>query len=145
MVQQQADLIAQAIGLRVELRSKELALAIMANLIATTPVLTGFARTNWVPTFDGPFVGLAGTKREARSGILDTGPQGSGLTAIVSQLPGGGRLKKKVGLGFRPGKSIFITNNVTYIQKLNAGSSTKAPAGFVQMAIADAQKRVGAG
>jgi hypothetical protein len=42
----------------------------------------------------------------------------------------------------KPGESIFIVNAVDYIEKLNGGSSTQAPAGFVERAIMLGQKYV---
>lgn len=41
--------------------------------------------------------------------------------------------------GSKPGEDIHITNNVPYIVPLNEGHSTQAPAGFVELAIADGQ------
>ena len=45
-------------------------------------------------------------------------------------------------LGYRlaAGKT-FVTNNVPYVLQLNDGSSTKAPAGFVQLAVVKAAEQ----
>jgi hypothetical protein len=43
----------------------------------------------------------------------------------------------------KPGQSIYVQNNASYIKRLNEGSSTQAPAGFVEAAILFARKIVG--
>lgn len=103
-----------------------LALNVTANLIETTPVDTGWARANWVPKIGSPRTHTAGTRAAAEDGKIDRGPQADGTFAV---------------LGYKLGPSIFISNNVPYIKKLNAGSSTKAPAAFIQSAILRAVKQ----
>lgn len=107
----------------VENTAVQLTTEITAELIKTTPVDTGWARSNWVPNIDAPFPNTAGVKTD-----IDPGPQQDGLARVVSsyQFP----------------RSIFITNNVPYITELNEGWSAQAPAGFVQNAIAKAIKAV---
>lgn len=98
------------------------------GLQAATPVDTGFAVTNWVPSVGGPFEGTAGTRAEAEDGHLDHGPAAAGLAAIRAyELEQG---------------DVFDTNNVDYIEKLNAGSSGQAPAAFVQAEIVGAIESV---
>lgn len=87
-----------------------LGLAIHANLTETTPVDTGWARSNWQMS--------AGSPIESTLGLPGT----SGVPPLV------------VGYQLRQGP-IYITNNVPYIQRLNEGYSQQAPAGFVQAAI----------
>jgi len=107
---------------------KKVVLDIVANLVSSpdtgygTPVDTGWARSNWVPSIGQAFGGTAGTKAAAEAGILDTGAQQRGLAQVAAAY----RLTQG---------SIFISNNVPYIARLNEGSSQQAPAGFVQNAI----------
>lgn len=75
------------------------------DLIGATPVLTGLAQSNWQVTLDAP---------------------AEGIVAIGS--------RPTVPLPSRQ-QTIYITNNVPYIEFLNEGSSSKAPAGFVEAAI----------
>lgn len=103
-----------------------LTLEITANLKAPaseggTPVDTGWARANWVPSVGSSFVGTAGTRKQAEGGNIDSSPQSAGEVRVALY---------KAGQG-----STFITNNVDYIVDLNGGSSKKAPRGFVQVAI----------
>lgn len=89
-----------------------------------TPVDTGFARANWVPSISVPFASVAGSQ-QAVSGATAQ----SGLALIATRYM------------LRDGPA-FVSNNVKYIQRLNAGSSTQSPPAFVQKAIADAVRNV---
>lgn len=106
----------------VERRVTQLALDIVANLVAApseggTPVDTGWARANWQPSI--------GKRAEAAVGSPDSvtgAAQSAGLSALLAWK-------------LSSGAKIYITNNVPYIGRLNRGSSQQAPAGFVQAAI----------
>ena len=84
------------------------AVNVQAELVEATPVDTGFAAANWQLTIGEP-----------ADGTVD-------LSGSVADLAG-----YTIDQG-----SVFSTNNASYIQRLNAGSSTQAPAGFVELAIA---------
>lgn len=99
----------------------KIVLDIVANLQEATPVLTGWARANWVPSLTRPFDQVAGSAAEAKQGTLDLQPQQTGMAEVL-------------GYRLRAG-SVFVSNNVPYITRLNEGHSQKAPAGFVQDAI----------
>lgn len=100
---------------------QRIALNVVANLQEDTPVDTGWARANWIPQIGAPFSGTAGSREQAEAGQLDTATQQVGIA--------------KVATGYRLGPPIFVTNNVPYIERLNEGSSSQAPAAFVQAAI----------
>jgi hypothetical protein len=98
---------------------KQITLDVTANLIETTPVDTGWARANWIPSI-GPREGVAGT-RENISGA----EQEIGKAQVVTEY--------KIEMG-----EVHVSNAVPYVQSLNDGHSQQAPAGFVQAAIAKA-------
>jgi hypothetical protein len=103
-----------------------LALDVTANLVETTPVDTGWARSNWVPAIGVPFLADIAPGRATEQMVA--GGVGRQQSAIVT-----------VAATYRLGRgSVFVSNNVPYITDLNNGTSRKAPAGFVQMAIAKA-------
>lgn len=99
---------------------RRLTLNVTANLIEDTPVDTGWARANWVPSIGVPRRQTAGTRAAAEDGRIDYGPQAAGLADVA---------------GYKLGPTIFVSNNVPYITRLNEGSSRQAPAAFVQAAI----------
>jgi hypothetical protein len=86
-----------------------LAFEVHANLTHDTPIDTGWAAANWIP------------------GFIDSNPQASpgaaaaGLAAIAAYTLERG--------------SIVIANPVPYVRWLNYGTSHKAPAGFVEIAV----------
>jgi len=95
--------------------------ALNNNLKEDTPKLTGYAENNWVANVGKAFTGTAGNRKDAEAGQLDFAPRILGLAKIVGyKLPQG---------------TIHITNNITYIEVLNTGTSKKAPALFVEQAI----------
>lgn len=91
------------------------------QLVAATPVDTGYARANWRPSINVPAV-------VPISALDPTGAQTAARIKTVSRLA-------------RIGDEVWIANNAPYIGKLNQGSSPQAPAGFVQSSVADATQR----
>ncbi len=104
---------------------KKITLDVTANLRIVTPVDTGWARANWIPTI--------GTPASSRGNPASRADKLSGASAAsAEQSASMGNVASSYTIS--QGKT-FVTNNVPYIQKLNNGSSQKAPAGFVQGAI----------
>jgi hypothetical protein len=93
-----------------------MALGIHGRLVEGTPVDTGWARSNWLPS-----VGTPRAETVGEPGSLNAGAADLGKLEVADW-----------GIANGP---IYITNNVPYIQRLNAGSSKQAPAGFVESAI----------
>lgn len=98
-----------------------LALNVHSELVVSTPVDTGWARANWVPSVGVPFEETAGTREQAQAGSVNQGPSSAGSARVLGYTLDQG--------------TIFISNNVPYIVFLNDGSSAQAPAGFVQAAV----------
>ena len=102
----------------------KITLDVTANLIEATPVDTGWAQANWVPS-----VGKR-SRRRARSFPGRT-PSAFVQAAVAKQSVG---QAQAAGYKLERGR-VFVSNNVPYILRLNDGSSQKAPAGFVQRAV----------
>lgn len=81
------------------------------------PVATGHSQANWIVSHGAPHLGVVGSRK-----AVDASASPSSLSAVLA-LP---------SLLNAP---TFLVNSVDYIGKLNDGSSTQAPAGFVQRAI----------
>lgn len=94
----------------------DMALRIHGALVEGTPVDTGWARSNWLPS-----VGVPRGETVGAPGALDQGPARVGQSEVA-------------GWGIQDGP-IYIANNVPYIRRLNGGSSNQAPAGFIEAAV----------
>ena len=90
-------------------------LSVNEKLVETTPVKTGFARASWIPSVGAPSSSVGGSP-EAPS----TGPQSAGQASVATN----GQVR-----------TLHITNNTEYIQKLNDGHSSQQPALFVERSI----------
>jgi hypothetical protein len=95
---------------------RAVALVVDGELAITTPVDTGRARANWLPSLNSP------DTRQVQPG----------------QKP---NLEKSIS-SYKISDKILITNNLPYIRKLNDGSSKQAPAGFVDAAIAKGKRAI---
>ena len=94
------------------------ALTVNQTVILATPVDTGHARANWQIGIDAPI-----------TEEIDEDDEG-GLTTVARNA--------SIIRSATPRKAIVLSNNVPYINLLNEGSSSQAPAQFVQLAILDA-------
>ena len=107
----------------------KITLDVTANLVETTPVDTGWARANWVPSVGTPVVkNLKGAERIVSAAAAE---QAAGQAQAIGYKLARGR--------------VFVSNNVPYILRLNDGYSQQAPSGFVQMAIRKAVTQAGRG
>ncbi len=93
----------------------ETAIAVSQTVILATPVDTGRARANWQLEIGAP----------ARTQLDRVDPSGQQTMAENNTRA---RTRKL-------GQDIFISNNLDYITPLNEGTSSQAPAGFVEMAV----------
>ena len=102
-----ADVDALIARLRAEVATvgKSLILEIDAELREATPVDTGHARANWVPSVGVPFTGED-----------DGAAHDAGVAAVLAYSLGDGDLHE--------------SNNVPYIGRLIGGSSSQAPPGW---------------
>lgn len=94
----------------------QLALSIHGRLVEETPKDTGWAASNWVPQIGSRFASVVGTPQS-----IDSSQQATGVAQLM-----------RWNLNRGPA---FISNNVEYIQVLNAGHSSQAPAMFVEKII----------
>lgn len=88
---------------------RAVALVVDSELVNNTPVDTGRAKNNWLPSLN-----------VSDNRLLEASEVNVGAGALGS-------------FTFRD--TILFTNNLPYIRSLNDGSSEKAPAGFVDNAI----------
>lgn len=109
--------LSNAVGKNADKLVRKVALAVDAAVVLATPVDTGRARSNWQVD-------------------LNTEPSGT-LPEPVTPQEGVNRSlneAKEKAAAYKTGDVIHITNNLTYIGRLNEGWSAQAPAGFVEEA-----------
>lgn len=99
----------------VEKGLRKVALKIDSELVNSTPVDTGRARSNWLPAFDRP-----------AEGTVPPSTPGIALATVAA---------KVASFDLDKNTSIHLTNNLPYIKRLDEGSSQQQPAGFVRRAI----------
>lgn len=104
--------------------SCEVALAIVTDLAPKTPVDTSKALSNWR-------VGI-GQKPALAIPPHSPGRHGSSQEASVAATISEAKAKLAAK---KPGETIWISNVLPYIRRLNEGYSKQAPAGFVERAI----------
>lgn len=85
-----------------------------------TPIDTGWASSNWLPTIDRPATTPTGSKQ-----AVSTAESDQGIAALKR-------------FRYRPNAVIYVTNNVPYITELDKGFSGQQSSGFVQRAIVQA-------
>ncbi len=110
---------------------KEVLIAIINRVAELTPVDTGKARSNWmvgVGTPPGgtrmPFSPIPSRWRKPypRGGSRSERRNLLGVTSAAQ-----GALK-----GYKDGESVYIVNNLPYIERLDSGYSPQSPAGFIR-------------
>lgn len=117
---------AEALTKNVNVLTRNTARAILNRLSVSTPVDTGEAVSNWQVALNGPpanplppyVPGEGGSTRSMNAKAM--------LQTARSIIP------KFYAVN---GDTLFIGNTAPYIERLNKGSSTQAPAGFVEDAI----------
>ena len=112
---------AQQTGIRFDQIVRKVTIDITRDLMLATPVDTGLARSNW----------FFGNDRV------------SDVEATASK-NGGPSIKRALAwaAGLKAGGIFYITNNLSYILKLEFGSSKQAPAGMARVTVARWQKIV---
>jgi len=134
LIQFTADLEAFAKQIGVELGTvvKKTTLDLLGKIVARTPVKTGRARGSWIVSLDtssetslppGDYPAYHESSSAANAAVSVATPELDVLTA-----PGG-----------NPYRTVWISNNLPYIQPLNDGHSTQAPAGYVEMTVAEVE------
>lgn len=96
-------------------KMQKVALTIDSVLVLSTPVDKGRARANWLPSLNQPETKVL--EEEDKTG-----------TKTISKA-------EALMLTVNIDDTIYISNNVPYIGKLNDGYSKQAPKGFVEKAV----------
>lgn len=101
---------------------QQLAERVVEVVATSTPVLTGQAAGNWTTRLNQP------------ASDWDEGPSAASNSIATA---------KAALAGLQPGQTIYITNNVPYIVKLNKNYSPQAPSQYVEMSVVTAIHSLG--
>ena len=107
---------------------RKIAFDLGARVIMRTPVRTGRARGNWIMGIGSPVI----RTREIEDNKTPANEQGKGNSISKTNMLGA-----MMDYDPQSQQSIFITNSVPYIGKLEYGSSQQAPAGMVRITVAE--------
>ena len=134
--------LAQTLSVRANEAKKTLASTIENDLLQVTPVDTGQAVSNWQVTLTAPAEDPIAPYAPAREGYMK---QSKGVRTWThrddpSQIRADNssaalEVSRPIIAAAQPSQPIFITNALDYIEVLNQGHSTQAPALFVDRAI----------
>jgi hypothetical protein len=126
--------IAVEVGLGGDSVVRKAALACDQAVVTATPVDKGTARSNWIVQVD-----------TASEEVIPAYLEGKAGTTAAANVQGALDQASRTVAGYDGDVSseIHITNNLPYIAKLNAGTSSQAPAGYVEDGVAAAVAAIG--
>jgi hypothetical protein len=101
---------------------KKVAIDVMTSVVNKSPVDTGRFRGNWQ-------IGIG-----AVNGETDSAEDKSGNNAI-------NKAQSKL-IGFKSGRTIFISNSLPYAQRLENGYSKQAPLGMVRLTVIETKRKL---
>lgn len=116
---------------RVEATVKRVAAQVDRTAVLATPVDTGRARSGWVPSLNVAVEQVREPVEAGGRGSSGRARSNSNLAEIVQRI-------REYDLD--RDHAIFLTNIVSYIGRLNKGSSAQAPAGMTKLAIQAGQE-----
>lgn len=102
----------------------QVALTILGDLVYVTPVDTSKALSNWQASLDEPPSDSIQPYYPGEQGSTQRASAQAALNAA-----------KAILRGKKPGDTIYLSNLLPYIRRLNDGYSAQAPAGFVERAV----------
>lgn len=134
----QIDTLNEHVPLAAGELKKDAVRAIVKGLTEVTPADTGGAISNWLVSNDLPEIAIVPPFAPSPRGRMVNGkwmhsvdPE---VTAHANVSPTQEAAEAAIEASL-PGQSLFIANSLPYIEKLDQGSSTQAPYGFVDRAV----------
>ncbi len=102
----------------------QVALTVLGDLVYITPVDTSQALSNWQVNLNDPASDKIPPYYPGEQGSTQRASAQAALQAARAVLR-----------GKKPGDTIYLSNVLPYIKRLNNGYSAQAPAGFVERAV----------
>lgn len=131
----QLDQFAKRVRLSGTTVAKRVAFDVFGRIVRRTPVDTGRARASWnISTNQADRSVVGEVRTRLKSGThAPKGLQQRAVKSAVNALQN----KNLMGLQVKSGDTIWISNNLPYIVKLEEGHSKQAPAGMVAVSLAE--------
>ena len=127
---------AKRAGLSVNQTVVSVALELFGSVIKDTPADTGRARGNWQCSIGSPKSGVLSGDSESETETPAPNGDGPKTAAAIQDV-------RNVALKLLPDQTIFLTNNLVYIRRLEYdGWSSQSPAGMVRKNVARIQQIV---
>ncbi len=111
---------------------RKVALAADQAVVLATPVDTGRARSNWIASVGSP-------SRDTNEAFV---PGEKGSTGAANSAAAIAQATGAIKNVRREEQSIYISNNLPYIGRLNEGHSAQAPSGFIEQGVKAAAAKV---
>lgn len=109
--------------------TRTVALAADQVVVMETPVDTGRAKSNWIVSLGSPASATIEPYAEGEAGSTAQSNESAAMAQAEQVI---GRYNGDMGV------EIHITNNLSYIEELNKGSSHQAPPQYVELGLAQA-------
>lgn len=116
---------------------KATSLRALKSLVRNTAVDTGVARSNWRVGVGAPTRAVIPAYAPGRK--LGIGENANASGAIAA---GSARIKSVRGASRGLATAIYISNATPYIERINNGSPTASPAGFIERALQEASAEI---
>jgi hypothetical protein len=130
------EAFAKKAGLSVNQTIVSVALELFGSVIKDTPADTGRARGNWQCSIGSPKGGVLSGDSESETETPAPNGDGPKTAAAIQDV-------RNVALKLLPDQTIFLTNNLPYIRRLEYdGWSSQSPAGMVRKNVARIQQIV---
>lgn len=100
-----------------ELAQKKIILEFFKRIVLKTPVRFGTARANWQISFNAPAVTVLDKQDKTGNNVINE------ITTVL------------LNAKFDKNINVYLSNNLPYIEVLENGSSTQAPAGMIKSTI----------
>ena len=127
---------AKKAGLSLNQTVISVALELYGSVIKDTPADTGRARGNWQCSIGSPKSGVLSGDSESETETPAPNGDGPKTAAAIQEV-------RNVALKLLPDQTIFLTNNLPYIRRLEYdGWSSQSPAGMVRKNVARIQSIV---
>lgn len=132
------DALARRVPVAANEAKQQVTSTILTDLATITPADVGTAISNWQVSTEAPNLANLPAHSPSPKGRFKNGSWQHAvdpLVTIQNNAPATIEIAQPIIDGATPSQPLFISNGLPYIEVLNDGSSSQAPAGFVDRAL----------